>query len=40
MNNECINKQEMITSMKQGLITSIPKPGEDPLPVSNIQLYQ
>lgn len=30
MNNECITKQEMTTSMKQGLITLIPKPGKDP----------
>lgn len=35
MYNECINRQEMTTTMKQGLITLIPKPGKDPLTIEN-----
>lgn len=35
MYNECIDKQEMTTTMKQGLITLIPKPGKDPLIIEN-----
>ena len=31
MYNECIDKQEMTTTMKQGLITLIPKPRKDQL---------
>ena len=30
-----IDKQEMTTTMKQGLITLIPKPGKDPLIIEN-----
>lgn len=33
MHNECIDKQEMTTTMK--LITLIPKPGKDPLIIEN-----
>lgn len=32
---ECINRNEMTTTMKQGLITLIPKPGKDHLIIEN-----
>ncbi len=35
MYNECIINEELCTSMKQGLITLIPKPGKDLLSLDN-----
>lgn len=35
MYKECIENNEMSTTMKQGLINLIPKPNKDPLLVKN-----
>lgn len=35
MFKDCIRRQEMTTTMKQGLLTLIPKPGEDHLIIEN-----
>lgn len=35
MYNECIDKEEMTTTMNQGLMTLIPKPEKDPLVIEN-----
>lgn len=35
--NECIMKGELMTSMKQGLITLIPKPGKDKRFIINLR---
>lgn len=32
---ECIDKEEMSTTMKQGIISLIPKPNKDPLSIEN-----
>ncbi len=35
MFNDCIKKKELATTMKQGLISLIPKPDKDPLEIDN-----
>ncbi len=35
MFNNCIKKKELATTMKQGLISLIPKPDKDPLQIDN-----
>lgn len=38
MYRECIDKEEMSTTMKQGIISLIPKPNKDPLSIENWRL--